>query len=712
MSRTAIGLGFIALTLALAPAALAAQASVTELPGAGSDVLRYDGGIDAQNTTITFNPGGVPDFRVRETGSIITAGSGCSKISSDTVSCPSAGIGLILATLGLANDRIDVSEGILLPATLDGDGGDDVLIAGGGDDLVRGDLGDDTLHGRSGDDELNVGGSVAQAFEEELTGGAGDDTLVGANGDDTLSGGDGNDSLNDIAGADDVSGDSGVDTARFEILGPGPPGVTADLDDAPDDGLAGQGANIHSDVENLVGTDRADVLIGNGSSNELRGGEGADKLFGGPGGTVPDVLNGGGGRDLADYGGRTEPLVLRAAALGGTTGNGASGEGDALSGIEDVRGGLADDTLRGDAGANQLDGNAGNDRLDGGAGDDQVRGGPGTDTADYSSRTEAVQASLAGGEARSGTELDALDQVENLVGGSERDQLEGSSVNNVLRGGTGGDTLRGLGGSDLLIPGPGIVSDTLEGGEGPDTLDYSDRGEDLVVDLTDAQGLGGQGAPGEEDRVASSEHVIGGSGDDVLVGDQTANRLAGSGGSDKLDGLGGSDELLGEGGPDRVTARDGAADIVTCGDASDTALVDATGDQVDSDCEAVDLPGPPEVTILSRRLRPDARGFVRIKLGCGPETCGFGRLTLESAKKVQDASGRRRVRLARERFAIEPGRTRIVRTRLSGRNRRLVARLSPLAVRVVAVAVDAVGERSKATREVTLTARQGGRGTR
>ena len=52
------------------------------------------------------------------------------------------------------------------------------------------------------------------------------------------------------------------------------------LDDVPNDGEAGDGANVHSDVEDLSGTDGDDVLIGSAAANELDGGDGADTLDG------------------------------------------------------------------------------------------------------------------------------------------------------------------------------------------------------------------------------------------------------------------------------------------------------------------------------------------------------------------------------------------------------------------------------------------------
>ncbi|MDE2759426.1 MAG: calcium-binding protein [Paracoccaceae bacterium] len=88
-----------------------------------------------------------------------------------------------------------------------------------------------------------------------------------------------------------------------------------------------------------VGTDQADILLGNAGMDQLVGGADGDILDGGAG---DDVLFGGDGMDL----------------LVGNSGN---------------------DTLYGDQGNDLLDGNAGNDVLYGGGGNDTLNGGGGED---------------------------------------------------------------------------------------------------------------------------------------------------------------------------------------------------------------------------------------------------------------------------------------------------------------------------------------------
>ncbi len=104
--------------------------------------------------------------------------------------------------------------------------------------------------------------------------------------------------------------------------------------------------------------------------------------------------------------------------IDGVAGDGEAGENDKVStDVEHLIGGNAGDTLRsldGDTTPNVFSGGPGNDTLDGGGGIDTLNGEAGArharrralarhaerrpevDTADYSSRTAAVTADLAG----------------------------------------------------------------------------------------------------------------------------------------------------------------------------------------------------------------------------------------------------------------------------------------------------------------------------
>jgi Ca2+-binding RTX toxin-like protein len=179
------------------------------------------------------------------------------------------------ATGGLANGDtfmdIDNVKGSLTAAnTLSGNdlaneltGGDlnDTINGGKGNDILNGGKGDDTLNGGEGDDTLN--------------GGIGDDTLIGGAGIDTLDG-----DANTQFGGDTVSYEYKTDVGVTVALGLG--GVNSEND-------------VITNVENLIGTIKADVLTGDGNVNVLTGGEGNDTLSGLAG---DDSLLGGVGDDI------------------------------------------------------------------------------------------------------------------------------------------------------------------------------------------------------------------------------------------------------------------------------------------------------------------------------------------------------------------------------------------------------------------------------
>jgi Ca2+-binding RTX toxin-like protein len=180
----------------------------------------------------------------------------------------------------------------------------DVLFGNGGNDKLYGEEGSDALYGGRGNDLLS--------------GGDGTDELVGSFGADRLSGGDGADVLLGGSGADTFSGGSGFDVVYYSDH---KAAVTVTVDGLANDGNGTDNApvlevaaavdgggtskqqpptrvpsdNVHTDMERLVGTARADVLTGGPLGIHLRGDAGNDKLIGGPGN---DTLDGGDDDDV------------------------------------------------------------------------------------------------------------------------------------------------------------------------------------------------------------------------------------------------------------------------------------------------------------------------------------------------------------------------------------------------------------------------------
>src|SRR5690606_15820373 len=107
---------------------------------------------------------------------------------------------------------------------------------------------------------------------------------------DILDGGDGNDYLVGGNGADTFIGGAGNDTVSYYFAASG---VTARLD-RPELNTGEAAGDTYSGIENLYGSQFADVLCGDGQSNRLTGWAGNDQLFA-FGGAVP--LYGGDGND-------------------------------------------------------------------------------------------------------------------------------------------------------------------------------------------------------------------------------------------------------------------------------------------------------------------------------------------------------------------------------------------------------------------------------
>ncbi|WP_054141659.1 glycerophosphodiester phosphodiesterase family protein [Bosea sp. AAP35] len=358
--------------------------------------------------------------------------------------------------------------------------------------------------------------------DDEMTGTAGADLIYAMAGDDTIDAGEGDDEVYGDGGDDVIDGGSGNDTLY---------------------GGAGDDA--------LMGGEGNDVLVGGVGDDEIDGGEGID--------TVSYLVG------LSDTAGVTVNLA-------DGTADGDEAGSDTLIGIENVIGGLGDDTLIGDDGANILDGSAGNDTINGGAGDDVIIGGAGNDvidggagfdTLDLSAATGAISVNFTAGTASAaGIGTDSFSNIEKLVFGAGDETITGGNGNEALDGGAGNDTLKGGAGDDSLWGGAG--NDTLDGGSGDDEV-FGGIGNDVIkagsgVDLVEA---------GEGDDVVDA-----GSGDDIVRGGAGNDSLDGGSGNDRIEGGAGNDVLTGGSGLDVFVfaagfGKDTVTDFRTTGTSAD-----------------------------------------------------------------------------------------------------------------------------------------------
>ncbi len=346
--------------------------------------------------------------------------------------------------------------------------------------------------------------------------------------------------------------------------------------------------------------------------------------------------------------------------------------------------------------------------IDAGDGDDDIRvtngiadlvGGAGADRLDATGATEAY-VSYFGHTADVSVRVNglpddgALGEGDNVIGpivgiggGSGNDYLESGPVTRSLFGGDGDDTLVGNpernfldggAGADQLLAGDG--TDSLSGGAGADVLSGGGGLDEVtyggIAPLRLSIGDGpNDGAAGEGDDIRDDvESLVGGQGDDVLIGDAHANRLNGYAGRDVLRGGDGADELLGWGdgdeldggrGPDRVSTRprrlggidrallvDGETDRLDCHGAAP--FIEGDADDQLTEC------APTPVVHARGRIRQGRR--VTLFVRCAPHSAVpcRGRLWIHLQGTRRDPqSGRRLSRVIRFGPIQEGGRIRL-----------------------------------------------------
>ncbi len=303
-------------------------------------------------------------------------------------------------------------------------------------------------------------------------------------------------------------------------------------------------------IEDAIGGNGADTLIGNSADNTLDGGAGNDTLAGLGG---ADALDGGPGNDTATYAASASGVDV---SLATGLGSGGDAQGDTLTGIENLTGSGSDDVLEGDGGNNVLTG-----------------GGSGAsgDTVSYADAAAGVKVSLATAAAQNtlGAGTDKLSGFENLTGSALDDTLTGDKHANMIAGGAGDDVLIGsLGG------------DTLDGGTGVNTVSYVAMSVAVTVDLTSDIASYVIGGMTTADTLLNIEDVIGSKFSEHITGDGGDNYLWGGAGGDVIDGGGGHDVIEGGAGADHITFDAGGGTLSYEHSAAGVSVVLAAGSTV------------------------------------------------------------------------------------------------------------------------------------
>jgi Ca2+-binding RTX toxin-like protein len=433
-----------------------------------------------------------------------------------------------------ASDSVDIDTQTItvtitdvVPVTLDGGGGDDVL--GPAAATSEG----DTLNGLGGNDTLD--------------GGVGPDTMVGGLGNDTYV----VDNIGDVVTEAAGEGTDSVQSSKTHTL-------AANVENLTLTGLT---------AINGTGNGLDNILTGNSSLNTLNGGLGADAMAGGAGNDTYVVDNAGdtvtealsAGTDTVQssitftLGANVENLTLTGAAAINGTGQGLN------------------NTITGNGAANTLMGLGGNDTLNGGLGNDTMEGGLGNDTYVVNSSLDVVTEALSEGTdaVQAGATFTLGANVENLtLTGAAAINGIGQGLNNTITGNGAANTLMGLGGNDTLNGGLG--NDTMEGGLGNDTYVVNAAG-DVVTEAASA---------GTDTVQASVTHTLAANVENLLLTGITAINGTGNALANTITGNSAANTLIGDAGNDTLSGGTGA-DTMMGGLNSDTYTVDNVGDVVD-----------------------------------------------------------------------------------------------------------------------------------
>ncbi|UWQ76417.1 Hint domain-containing protein [Leisingera sp. M658] len=267
-----------------------------------------------------------------------------------------------------------------------------------------------------------------------------------------------------------------------------------------------------------------------------------------------------------------------------------------------------DDSLTGGEGDDTILGGGGDDTIDGGDGSDSVEGGDGDDVID-TSKDSGIPLPDRGFPGYTGTDpdipfipadADPFDDRDTVLGGAgndtistgdDADLIDGGSGMDVIDGGIDDDTIDGGSQADVLTGGEG--SDILLGGGGSDTI-YGglNPGFPDGLNITDD---GSDGRPADPDPTNGMDTIDGGSGNDLIFGQDDDDDISGGSGHDTIDAGIDDDIVRGGAGNDLITGGQGA-DTLSGGAGRDTFLGGNVGDEVDGgsggdDFDTLDLTG-------------------------------------------------------------------------------------------------------------------------
>ena len=437
-------------------------------------------------------------------------------------------------TGGQGSNVFSLDKSVTVPATIVAGGADDEIQGGSGNNTITASGESDQINGRNGNDTITYsGGGFVNIVDGngndtiKIQGGGSNYIQVG-NGNDSITGGTGNDTIYSGTGNDTIT--AGTGSGENEVFGPTVPGGGIST-------ITASGAGPYL-IEGGTGTNTIDasassgsaVIYGNGpdTNNSAATGAAFQAPAGGndtiKGGSGADVLYGGGGQNSI-YGGSGSDSIVAAGGNSQIFGSSGNNSIYANSGNDTIYGGSSTWSINCLAGNEVIYGND----VSGNGGYGTIHAGSGSDIINCSRSTQPPQ-----------PVGQAPVPAAQIFGDSGSATITGSQYYDVIHAGTGGNSLvHGDGGGDLIFGGG--AGDTLcgdsgnasiYGGPGNETL-YGGDGLDINVNSNN-NGLINAGG---DDLSTGSNLLVGGTGNDLLVGDSIApghNTLIAGPGNDTL----------------------------------------------------------------------------------------------------------------------------------------------------------------------------------
>ncbi|MFN6471743.1 MAG: beta strand repeat-containing protein [Nostoc sp. SerVER01] len=519
---------------------------------------------------------------------------------------------------------------------------------------IAGTPNNDFLSGTSGDDQIfGVGGN------DNISGGAGNDLIDGGDGNDTLFGNGGNDIFRASKGNDSINGGDGTDIADYSYLN-----KSITLSGV---GTITKSGGLGQDQVFKVETVIADASVANNTID-------ASGSLPGVSATADLQAQTISANNVPGLGTLTFNVVNFDNVIGTNIADSIKGDGQAnqlfgKAGNDTIDGRGGNDLIDGGDGNDDLGGGTGNDTFKGGQGNDSINGGDGIDTADYSKLGKSITLSGVGTITKAGgLGQDELFKVEKIIADANVanntidasaslpgvfinvnlqtqslsannvpglgtlpftvvnfDNVIGTNASDIIAGDNQSNQLFGNGGNDIFKASRG--NDSIDGGDGIDTADYSKLGKTITLSgvgtITKAGGFGqdqvfkvetviadasvanntidasgslpgvsatadlqaqtisANNVPGLGTltfNVVNFDNVIGTNIADSIKGDGQANQLFGKAGNDTIDGRGGNDLIDGGDGNDDLGGGTGndtfkggqGNDSIDGGDGTDT----------------------------------------------------------------------------------------------------------------------------------------------